>query len=453
MHLQGAKMINILRKFNGWLRAGLFAGVIVYATTPDAFAADTLISPDDPSINYYGRFDTSNPKAPRFNWSGTTIELQVSGTTTIGMELTDGAGYYDIEIDGVAQSAPVYADSWSSTKYTLVNTLSTETHVVRIIRRNEPIWAIATFSGFYLSSGAKTIPLAKPVRKMEFCGDSWTAGYFVEACADQQANTNTNKSWARRTSKAFKAQDIILAESGIGLVKSLGGKTCLPGKYPGTFDTIGGAATPMWDFSSWVPDIVSIFLGINDKSSGATDSEYIAGIHSFVTTIRGNYPDVPILFISQIWMMDEATKTAVAAETTSLGHKGVYFLECNLMATGCSAHPTVAEDQQIADSVVAKIKQITGWDTEVPVANKGIRHSAYQAAQIKAVPVDSRTIQISANQTAAGYQVQVVNASGRIVKQLQLDLSGKCRWNTAQLSEGIYLVGGLKTGWARVCIK
>ncbi len=439
--------------FKGWLRAGFLAGSVLLAPS-GVSAADTLISPDDPGINYYGRFDFSNPKTPRFDWCASTIELLVSGTTTVGMELTDGAGYYDVEVDGTAQSTPVFADSWNSKKYVLVTALSTGSHVIRIIRRNEPYWAIATLSGIYLSNGGKIAPLTKPKRKMEFCGDSWTAGYFVEACTDQQANTNANKSWARLTSQAFKAQDIILAESGIGLVQIPGGRTSFPKKYPGTFDTTGGISTPMWNFSTWIPDIVSIFLGINDRNAGVTDNQYVAAVHSFTNTIRGNYPNAAILFISLTGSMDQATQTAVAAETTTLGHKGVYYLECTTGGAGCQYHPTIAEDRAIAGSVVARIKQITGWDTgQAAVARVEIRQSARQEAHINAVRIDNRTILISAQQDAAGCPILVINPNGRTVKQLWLDLSGKCRWNTAQASDGIYLIGGLETGWKSVFVK
>jgi lysophospholipase L1-like esterase len=376
-----------------WVGLGIIIGVLLLPR-PEIFAADTLISPDNPGINYYGRFDFSNPKAPRFNWSGSTIEFTVSGAATVGMEFTDGAGYYDVEVDGTPGASPLYADSWSSKKYTLVSALSAASHVIRIVRRNEPYWAIATFGGIYLPAGGKIEPTPKPTRKMEFCGDSWTAGYFVEDCTDQQAKTNANKTWARLTSKAFKAQDVILAESGIGMVKSLGGKTCLPAKYLCTFDTIGGTTSPAWNFSSWKPDIVSIFLGINDKSSGATDAEYAAAVHSFVSVIRGGYPAVPILLIARTGCMDGATKTAVAAETTSLGHKDVYFLECTTPVSGCSAHPNVAENRQISDVVVAKIKLITGWDTATTRTMVPMWQSAPRAAHLKAVAADNRTVMI-----------------------------------------------------------
>jgi len=445
-------MVKTFRSPRKWLCSGFYLGIVLFFFT-DTFAADTLISPDDTGINYYGRFDFSNPKAPRFNWSGSTIEFIASGTTTVGMGLTDGAGYYDIEIDGKVQSTPVYANSWSSKKYVIVPSLSTDSHVIRIVRRNEPYWAIATFSGIYLSSGGKVLPKAKPVCKMEFCGDSYTAGYFIEGCADQQANTNTNKSWARLTSKAFKAQDIIMAESGIGLVKSGGGKTCLPKKYLCTFDTVGGAATPLWKFSTWIPDIVTIFLGINDKSAGATDSEYITGVHNFVKTIRGNYPNTPILFLTYADCMDKATQTAIAAETTSLGHKDIYFLNYKKQVNGCSYHPDIKDAQEISDSVVAKIKQITGWDTPVSITNAKIGNGTYPTSKINAALTGNRTVLISSHKAAAGHTIQIINANGKVLKRLHLDSSGKCIWNASETSEGVYLIGGLETGWTRVFVK
>jgi hypothetical protein len=415
--------------------------------------ADTLISADNPHINYYGRFDFTNTKAPRFNWSGTTIELKVNGATTVGAEFIDGAGYFDVEIDGRAQSTPLFADSYSSKKYTLTSAMTPGSHVIRIVRRNEPYWVIATFKGFYLSDGAVTQPLDKPVRRMEFCGDSWTAGYFIESCADQQLHTNTNKSWARLTSKAFKAQDVILAESGIGLIKSLGGKTPLPQKYTAALDTMGGAISPRWNFASWIPDIVSVFLGINDKSSGATDNEYIAAVHSFVTTIRNNYPSTPLLFISYGGCMDIATKAAVAAETTSLNHKGIYYLECKQQVKGCSWHPDTIDARAISDSVIVKIKDILGWDTSLTTTVSEPHHSTAVLPLIKVSQIKNQTIYFSSTTLQSGAMITITNATGAVVQTLQKNNKGEYCWDTGSTSCGVYFASSEGIGQVRVVVK
>jgi lysophospholipase L1-like esterase len=419
---------------------GLPAVPVWVAALACACAAEVAVSPDDPNINYYGRFDLANPKAPRFNWSGTAIEFSVSGTATAAMEMTDGAGYYDVEVDGKPQASPVFVDSYTPKSYPLASGLSPETHRIRIVRRNEAYGTIATFGKLILADGGKLAATPKPARKMEFVGDSWTAGYFNEACADQQKNTNTNKAWARLTSKAFHAQDVILAESGIGLAKSLGGKTVMPKKYLDTFDTAGTTPNPKWNFASWKPDIVTVFLGINDKNAGATESQFIAALHAFVTVVRGNYPDAAILFVSATGGMDAAARTAVAAETTSLGHARVYWHECKTVVTGCQYHPTLAEDQIIANAAIARISQIMGWDTaQAPVSLRKKRTGAYPAAPSGGGLGGLRGI------LGAPY----LAADGRVAGRPRRDGNGEARWDGAA---GVYLFGNREAGWARMAV-
>jgi len=442
------KMDRLPTRFAGIGLGCLMAAGLVFPSA--ASAADILVGADDPLINYYGRFDFANPKAPRFDWSGSTLEFAVTGTATVGMEMADGVGYYDVEIDGKTQTAPINANSSASKKYALATGLSAGTHLIRVIRRNEPYYAVAAFGGIYLAEGGTLVPAPKPARKMEFVGDSWTAGYFNEACVEQQANTNTNKAWARLTSKAFHAQDIILAESGIGLAKSLSGKTVMPKKYPATFDTTGGLSSPAWDFA-WKPDIVSIFLGINDRNAGATDAEFIAAIHSFITTIRGHYPDAAILFISATGNMDGAARSAVAAETTSLGHKRVYWQECKTVGSGCQYHPTLAQDQEIANTMIARIIQITGWDTaQAPVSLRAKRTGALPAGRLRAERIDARTIAISAPRAGAGHPLLALDPDGKIADRLSLDASGECRWNPDLSARGTLWIGSPETGWTRI---
>lgn len=441
-------MVRLSTRFAGIWLGCLTAAVMISPSA--ASAADILIGADDPLLNYYGRFDFANPKAPRFDWSGSAIEFAVSGTATLGMEMGDGAGYYDVEIDGKVQATPINATASGSKKYALATGLPAGTHLIRVIRRNEAYGAVATFGGIYLAEGGTLVSAPKPARKMEFVGDSWTAGYFNEACADQQANTNTNKAWARLTSKAFHAQDIILAESGIGLAKSLSGKTVMPKKYPATFDTTGGLSSPAWDFA-WKPDIVSIFLGINDKNAGATDADFIAALHAFITTIRGHYPDAAILFISATGAMDGAARSAVAAETTSLGHKRVYWQECKTVGSGCQYHPTLAQHQEIANAMIARIVQITGWDTaQAPVSIRARRTGALPAGGLRAERIDARTIAISAPRTGAGHALLALAPDGKIADRLRLDASGECRWNPHPSAPGALWVGSPETGWARL---
>jgi lysophospholipase L1-like esterase len=422
-------------------------GLLTAGWALPAGAADVLIPADDANIHYYGRFDFSDPKAPRFNWSGTTIEFAVTGTATVGMQMADGVGYYDVEVDGALQAPPVNANSAAAKRYDLASGLAAGTHVIRVIRRNEPYPGIATFGGIFVAEGGKLAALPEPARKMEFVGDSWTAGYYNEACTDQQANTNTNKAWARLVSKAFHAQDVILAESGIGLARSLGGKAVMPKKYLGTFDTlVAGMPAPLWGFG-WKPDIVSVFLGINDKNAGASEADFTAALHAFVTTLRSHYPDAAILFISATGSMDRAAKSAVAAETTSLGHKRVYWQECKTVGSGCQYHPTLAQDREIANAMIPGIAQITGWDTaQAPMPLGRKRTGLAPAGRLRVSRGADGALAIAGPAAAGGLPILALSADGRIESRLTLDAAGEGRWQRGQ-ALGPVLIGGPKTGW------
>jgi hypothetical protein len=114
----------------------------------------------------------------------------------------------------------------------------------------------------------------------------------------------------------------------------------------------------------------------------------------------------------------------------------------------------VAEDQEISSAVISKIKLITGWDTTLdPGTSVVSRAAAHKAGRINVAILDKSTILISVHQMATVEPVLIIDAYGRIVEQLQIDLSGQCRWNTAQSSGGMYLIGSLKTGWTRVCLQ
>lgn len=442
---------------NRFRSAVVFGFVVVL--TARLVSAEVLIPPTDPNINYYGRFDMTNPAQPKFDWSGSTIEAAFSGTS-IGVELVDGSGYYDVEIDGVAQ--PVINTS-ATTHYTISTTLTNANHVVRLILRSETdIWGnAATFKGFYVTTGTQLVAHVKPVRKMEFCGDSYTAAYGTESSSRTctydakgtlNSTTNTNKSWARLTSKAFHAQDIIVAKSGIGLVSSLSGAATYPTVYPRTL--YGGTA--QWNFSSWIPDVVTIFLGINDKNSGATAAAFTSMYHTFFTTIRGNYPNAAILVMAASGSMDSAAKAAVAAETTTYGHKKIYYVTMpTIQGTGCDYHPSVADHVTISKTVIPALMKDLNWDTSASTALLEPLASSRMANRDLRVSFgtrDDRGLIVRVDPAQAHARVQVLDIGGRLMDQGEFDQRGTFRLNASHMLPGLYLIGNSSIGWIKATI-
>ena len=93
------KNLTTLCKVFSLIPAFLVAALVPTVTAAAAPAGTVLIPADDARINYHGRFDTSDPAKPRFNWSGAIIEASFPGPV-IGMKIQHTDAFYDIEIDG-----------------------------------------------------------------------------------------------------------------------------------------------------------------------------------------------------------------------------------------------------------------------------------------------------------------------------------------------------------------
>ncbi len=332
--------------------------------------AEVLIKPNDPNINYYGRFDFSNSATTvPFNWPGSVIEATFSGPS-IGVELNDGnGGYFNVELDGALVDT---LNTTTTTHRTIRTNLSTGSHTIRLTLRSNG--TNCSFGGFYLADGSVlSTPPVKPTRKIEFIGDSWTAGDVIGQTTGSPNNKyfNATLTYARQTTLAFHAQDILVARGGAGLIKSQGNAATLPARYPKTL--CDGSAN--WNFSSWTPDLAVIFLGINDSTiGGVTDTNFRATYRTFINTVRGNYPNIPLILMSlpgrfladlQVVAQSYSNITVFTSPITLSNAKALY------------QHPNQAQHKQISDSLVKVVKQVMGWDT----ASSTAIHASMPAAR------------------------------------------------------------------------
>lgn len=338
--------------------------------------AEVLIKPDNADINYYGRFDLSNSSTiAKFNWPGSIIEACFPGPS-IGVELNDGGGsYFNVEIDGVLVDS---IKPSTTTHRTIRTNLSNDNHIVRIILRTNGL--NCSFGGFYLADGkALAAKPAQPTRKIEFIGDSWTAGDVTlqKTTPSDLKYFNAALTFARLTSKAYHAQDKLIARGGCGMVKSNGSDATMPVRY---LKTLCDGSTE-WDFTSWVPDLVVIFLGINDFNNGVTDANFKTAYTSFINTVRGRYKDAPIILIGL------SGNILNDVQSVAQSFSKVYTFSSPITLANASAlwqHPTPQQHHQIADALIPVVKQATGWDTAttVGISVPDQRHETHHSAGI-----------------------------------------------------------------------
>lgn len=427
--------------------------------------ADVLIPATDPNINYYGRYDWSDPAKPAFNWSGNTIEASFPGPL-IGMKLTFENGYFDIEIDDVIDTVIACG---SKSDYVFAKNLSTSMHTVRIILRSEGHWSKGVFSGLYLADG-KTLgnAPAKPSHKIEYIGDSFSAGYGIESSnrscssAELQKYTNVNKAFPLLISKAFHAQSSVLAWSGAGLVRNNGASTKRSSDpYPSNYDrTLGSVSDVKWDYSKWKADLVVICLGTNDFSTTPhpDDSMYIGDDHKFITRILSNYPAAKICCVGTTDpIVQKLVKQVVSEENTQLNHAQIFYAEFPSSVTdftGCDWHPSIKDNKMIADSLVKTIMTKMNWDTSTAtIIFKNTHFNSCPALRVTLIKNQSILVVETSSPTELHQTINLISSNGQLKRSGFFYKDGKCYFSVKSIPSGLYFVGSDRLGWKKVVLR
>jgi lysophospholipase L1-like esterase len=348
------------------------------------------IDADHPFIQYIGRIDFSNPKAPRFSWPGITIKATFEGKVcNIRMNDfgtgTDSDGklfsnYYQVIIDNVRVMVLKCEPSKSIYK---IDSLSEGKHTIVIVKRTEGSVGETKFLGFQLEKGKKLWPIAitEKVRRMEFIGNSITCGYGNEGtnkeCKFSAVTENNYMAYGAITARALNAAYCMVAFSGKGIYKNYDGTTeeTLPMIYDRTltFDE-----NIKWDFKKYIPDVVVINLGTNDFAHSNPDSAaFVSRYYEFVKTIRKNYPQAYIFCINGPMMSDQWPIGSKALSTLKRYVNGMvdqfnksgdgkvysfYLSQQGSFGYGCDWHPNVRQHIKSAGELTKFIKEKTGWE-------------------------------------------------------------------------------------------
>jgi lysophospholipase L1-like esterase len=337
----------------------------------------------EPTARFVGRVDTSEPSAPKFAWSGSGFVARVTGPS-IALKLTS-----------VGASAPVFfqpvVDGTPGARFSVPNgeqtvSLGTELgdgeHVVEVYRETEGTYGHSVFGGF--TEGTLGAPPPKPARLIEIVGDSISAGYGnlgseehpnygpdpTGGCGFSTETESAYETYGAIAARELGADVSIIALSGWGAYRNNANSTS--GVLGSVYEnTLGTQPTPRWGFGEKA-DLVVINLGTNDFAQGDPgEAEFKGAFTTLVTTIRGKHPEAwiyamigPLLYGAGL---SSATTylTAVVAERKAAGDERVKLLnfgqQNSSLGTGCSYHPNVTVQTQMADLLVADARATLGW--------------------------------------------------------------------------------------------
>lgn len=367
--------------------------VVAAQTARDTGRKQVFIPADDPYIQYMGRVDFSDPKRPRCWAPGVTVRICFSGSTCrvvledevlygnshnyVEIIVDDHKPYriqtktaHDtIQIDALT-GAPVGASLDTGSAVVVGSPAAgSDIHTLTICKDTESGIGWLAFEGLFCEEIQPPPPL--PMRKIEFIGNSITCGAGMDETSipcghgkwyDQH---NAWLSYGPLTARALKAQWVITAVSGIGLMQSC----CNMGSIimPRVFDKIDQRIDSIpWDLSRYQPDVVTVCLGQND---GMQDSTlFCANYVAFLKKIREDYPSARILCLTSP-MADERLNAyqkknlaLIAERMHAAGDKNVYtYFFSKRYFHGCGGHPDMEEHKQIAAELTACLKKLMGW--------------------------------------------------------------------------------------------
>ena len=346
--------------------------ILVIALIAGNVQALVTIDADDPNIQYSGRTNYDDPKAPIMRWPGNYIIANFEGTS-INVKFTDYNGngiitkngysynnYFYVIIDDGAPS--LISLTAGSATYTVASGLSDTVHKIQLFRRTEGNTGLVAFEGFELENGKSLVaPPARPSRRIEYFGDSITAGHSVQFLPGDVGNSGDTPfqdnyyTYAAVTARNLDAEYHCIALSGVGLYLDV---WWYGGNMFNYYDRELNTTT--WDFGRWTPQIVVINLGQNDYWGSYTQAGAEQAYVDLAQILRGHYPDAHIILA--LGSMD-ATKSgspwptylqnAVDELNTTYGDAKVYSL---IFPYSGGAHPTIARHADMADQLTAFIQ-------------------------------------------------------------------------------------------------
>lgn len=341
------------------------------------------------SVKLLGRTYAAQDGKIWMGLSGTGVELEYSGkklSVTLRGDCSDtdkmprigvyvdGERKHDICVPDVEKTVDIEGKGDTSVS-------------VKIIKLSECLCSCCAITSMD-AHGGKIEKTASKQRRIEFIGDSITCGYGVDDTnlyhGFSSVTEDCTKAYAIKTAQILNADHSLVSFSGYGIVSGFtpdgiaDESKLVPTyyeKYGSTENNGFGRTNPsdiQWDFSSFKPDVIVVFLGTNDISYTGYDAqrqkEYTECYVRFLENVRSNNPEAKIVCTlgTMGTALNGAMNEAVSQYSAKSGDKNICSFDLPLMdveADGCviQSHPSEITHNKIAQLLSDKIRTEMNW--------------------------------------------------------------------------------------------
>ncbi len=343
------------------------------------------VSSGAPGIQYFGRWDHTDPENPSGSWGPVGLRARFQGTR-VGLKLQDTQNTFTYSID--ATKFTTLGPSHEG-ELELASGLEDQEHTLTLFRRSEGGYGKTVISGLVLDPNRQLLPPPRrPARRLEFLGDSISAGFGNEGQGGNAPTTqNGYLAFGPQLARLLDAEWSVIAHSGQGVYRNL----CealpptaahMPDEFKLAQHPLAGAGSAEWNFQSWQPDVLVIALGTNDfadypaGSCAPPDADaFQAAYQDLLRLARSKYPSAEIFalgtFIATPSNAFGTCNQRICAAVSALGDPHAHCVD---PATGKGGpwlsgpsdygdwtHPTVAGHTKIATKLREAVAPALGW--------------------------------------------------------------------------------------------
>ncbi|WP_420582317.1 SGNH/GDSL hydrolase family protein [Reichenbachiella sp.] len=337
-----------------------------------------FVSPAHEAIAYSGRIDQPELGHANLYWPGSSARVDFEGDSLFAyLQDEKGANYFNVIID--RDSVRMLRLDTLTRRYLLAAGLQEGPHTVALFKRTEWDKGKTSFQGFevYGTNPKLSEPQSKK-RRIEFYGNSITAGYAVDDTSGQDRPdsiyTNHYVSYASLVARHFEADYHSICKSGIGINISW-----FPMTMPELYDRLNPRdSSSHWDFTQYIPELVVVNLMQNDfwlverpehaqfkarfGETKPTEEEIILAYRKFIQNLRDKYQGVPIIcLLGNMDMTQEGSPWPAYVERAVQGLADDRIYTHVVPYKQTLGHPNRAEQRALAQSLISFINENIKW--------------------------------------------------------------------------------------------
>lgn len=365
-----------------------------------------LIEPVHDELVYCGRIDDTDPAAPVFVQPGSFVRVTFTGSSWIRAVIVNRRRWSDSWV-GVLADRKQYRRKIERDGEPVVLTLAEGlekdlTHEVTFFKRMDQCHEY-TFLGFLVEYGTR-VEKARPLprKKLEFYGDSVTAGEVVEALDFVRSQdpphsgeyNNSYFSFAWATARRLHARVHLVAQGGIALMDGTGYYESKEGKKAGMescYDKVyfypeaGGAAAAdgaaalseksvekgrmeSWNFARYTPHVVVAAIGQNDAypedfmredPKGGKAQTWRAHYRDWIRSLRRVYPKAWIVLMTTTLYHHPEWDRSIGRICAELDDPKIVHFLFEENGRGTPGHVRVPEAMNMALELAGFIEQLS----------------------------------------------------------------------------------------------